>query len=81
MKTLKEKRMELVKESGVWFSKSKNKMSVFSRIYFEVEIQEKEFIEDILNDIEKRNFSEDYTSKEFKEWMKQIIKNKSGFKE
>ncbi len=50
-KTLIEKRRELIKESGKWFDKSKNKMSVIFRIYSEIEKQDKEFIDDILKEM------------------------------
>ncbi len=51
MKTLSEKRTKLIKESGKWFSKSKNKMSVILRIYSEIEKQDKEFINEILEEM------------------------------
>ena len=39
----------------------------------------KQFIKEILGEIDKRHFPEDYTSREFKLWMKLIIKQKAGF--
>ena len=54
MKTLKEKRDELIKESGVWFLKSKNKIFVILRIYSEIEKQDKQFIKELL-EISKEN--------------------------
>ena len=46
-----------------------------------VEGKFKRFIKEILDEIDKRHFPEDYTSREFKLWMKLIIKQKAGFEE
>ena len=79
MKTLKEKRQELLNKNIRFVDKT------CKRLVLEiVEKQDKEFIEDILNEIEKLSKLRLYRSKScqlFSRRITKIIKNKLGFEE
>ena len=77
-KTLSEKRRELLRN----LQELRPQLTMtFGFLFCDIEKQDKEFIKEILDEIENRKLPEDYTSREFKKWIKQIIKQKAGFEE